>query len=113
MNNLQPTGKSILQDTEVSVKKLSPLKAIRAKCLDCAVYQPIEVRLCHISDCALHPYRMGKNFSRKGLGNRIAFPKKSLIESAVSLKKSREDIGASVASTQINSSTQLMRRKEK
>jgi hypothetical protein len=36
------------------------LKAIRARCLDCCCEMPKEVRLCPISDCALHPYRLGK-----------------------------------------------------
>ena len=39
-------------------KKLTPIKAIRKKCLDCCCYQPKEVRYCQISDCSLHPYRM-------------------------------------------------------
>jgi hypothetical protein len=38
----------------------TPLKAIRAKCLDCSCYQPKEVRECHITTCALWPYRFGK-----------------------------------------------------
>lgn len=37
------------------------LKAIREKCLDCCVNQPAEVRICHITDCSLWPYRMGTN----------------------------------------------------
>ena len=44
---------------------MSVLKAIRAKCLDCCGNMPSEVRECHISRCALHPYRMGKNPFRK------------------------------------------------
>lgn len=39
---------------------LTPVKAIRAKCLDCSCYQPKEVRLCPVTDCSLWPYRMGK-----------------------------------------------------
>jgi hypothetical protein len=38
----------------------SPLKAIRAKCLDCA-YDSSEVRLCPCTDCPLWPFRFGKN----------------------------------------------------
>lgn len=37
------------------------LKVIRKKCLDCCGNQFSEVRLCHITDCPLWPYRMGKN----------------------------------------------------
>jgi len=39
--------------------KLTPIKAIRAKCLDCCAGQPKEVRLCSIEKCPLYPYRMG------------------------------------------------------
>ena len=41
-------------------KRLTPVKAIRAKCLDCSCGQPKEVRLCCIKNCPLYPYRMGK-----------------------------------------------------
>jgi hypothetical protein len=44
---------------------VNPLKAIRAKCLDCVCYQPSLVAECHIETCALHPFRMGKNPFRK------------------------------------------------
>lgn len=36
-----------------------PMKAIRAKCLDCSCGNPREVERCHIQTCALWPYRMG------------------------------------------------------
>lgn len=38
---------------------LTPIKAIREKCLDCTCQQPKEVRLCPSTQCALWPYRMG------------------------------------------------------
>ena len=47
---------------------LSPLKAIRAKCLDCCCDVPQEVRLCEVKSCPLWPYRMGHNPNRKGIG---------------------------------------------
>ena len=37
----------------------TPLKAIRAKCLDCSNGQIVEVRECVIPNCPLWPYRMG------------------------------------------------------
>ena len=46
----------------------TPLKAIRAKCLDCVAEQPQEVRLCPSENCPLWPYRMGHNPNRKGIG---------------------------------------------
>ena len=39
----------------------NPVKAIRAKCLDCCCDSVKEVELCHITGCALHPFRFGKN----------------------------------------------------
>ena len=39
--------------------KLTPMKAIRAKCLDCCLGQVKEVRLCSIETCALYEYRNG------------------------------------------------------
>ncbi len=50
-------------------KRLTPMKAIRAKCLDCCCWNPNEVRLCPIRDCALYDYRFGHNPARKGKGN--------------------------------------------
>lgn len=47
---------------------LTPLKAIRTKCLDCCCGNPNEVRLCPVVDCPLYPYRDGHNPKRKGLG---------------------------------------------
>lgn len=48
---------------------LTPIKAIRAKCLECSGNQPSEVRNCLITECPLYPFRMGKNPNRVGIGN--------------------------------------------
>lgn len=48
---------------------LTPLKAIRAKCLDCCCGSSNEVRLCPCPDCYLYPYRFGHNPNRAGIGN--------------------------------------------
>lgn len=47
----------------------TPIKAIRAKCLECSGFQPKEVRECQIDTCPLFPFRMGKNPNRAGIGN--------------------------------------------
>lgn len=39
----------------------SPIKAIRAKCLDCCCWQRSEVTLCPAKDCPLWAFRFGKN----------------------------------------------------
>ena len=43
----------------------NPLKAIREKCIDCCCGDASEVRKCVAVDCALWPFRMGKNPFRK------------------------------------------------
>lgn len=45
----------------VTYENTTPLRAIRAKCLDCAGGQPKEVRLCPAKLCSLWPFRMKKN----------------------------------------------------
>lgn len=40
-------------------KPLTPIKAIRQKCLDCVCFQAAEVRRCPSISCPLYPYRMG------------------------------------------------------
>ena len=40
--------------------ELTPIKAIRAKCIDCCCGEKKEVRLCPIEWCPIWPYRMGK-----------------------------------------------------
>lgn len=37
----------------------TPIKAIRAKCLDCACGSNHEVRNCPIKECPLYEYRLG------------------------------------------------------
>jgi hypothetical protein len=41
--------------------KKTVLRAIREKCLDCCAGSHSEVRHCHLKDCSLWPFRMGKN----------------------------------------------------
>lgn len=50
-------------------KKLTPIKAIRLKCLDCCCGSAYEVKLCTAANCPLYPYRFGKNPNRAGIGN--------------------------------------------
>lgn len=49
---------------------MTPMKAIRAKCLDCCCGSSNEVRLCTIENCPLYSYRFGKNPNRTGIGGR-------------------------------------------
>lgn len=46
-------------------KITNPIKAIKAKCMDCCCGSLKEVRICPCTDCALWPFRSGKNPYRK------------------------------------------------
>ena len=46
------------------------LKSIRAHCLSCCGGSTTEVKLCPSETCALHPYRIGRNPARQGIGGR-------------------------------------------
>ena len=48
--------------------KVTPLKAIRIKCLDCSNGSTKEVRECPDTECALYLYRMGRDPNRAGTG---------------------------------------------
>ena len=61
---------------------LTPMKAIRAKCLDCCCWNPNEVRLCTVKDCALYPYRDGHNPRRKGVGNSSGLEKARMVKAS-------------------------------
>ena len=47
---------------------MTPLKAIREKCLDCVCDAAVEVRRCVCTDCPLFPFRFGRNPNRAGIG---------------------------------------------
>lgn len=47
------------------MSETNPLKAIRAKCLDCCYDDATEVANCDMDDCPIHPFRLGKNPYRK------------------------------------------------
>lgn len=46
-------------------KITNPLKAIRARCLECCLDQTNEAKLCPAVDCPLWPFRLGTNPFRK------------------------------------------------
>ncbi len=45
------------------MKKLTPLKAIRANCLECSAGNHAEVRRCDMVECPLFIYRFGKRLA--------------------------------------------------
>lgn len=57
---------------EAGHKRMSPVQAIRANCLDCSVQQPSEVRLCEAVSCPLWPFRAGQHpYTSAKLKNRV------------------------------------------
>jgi hypothetical protein len=53
--------------------RLTPIKAIRAKCIECAGSKK-EVSTCPEIECVLFAYRFGKNPARKGIGGLKTLP---------------------------------------
>ena len=50
------------EDVRVDMQQATnPVKAIRAKCLDCTNGQRIEVDECSVKLCPLYAFRFGKN----------------------------------------------------
>lgn len=64
-----PVGKDRVK-TKLKEVSLTPVKAIRAFCMECVVWQETEVRECTALNCPLYPFRMGKNPGRAGIGGR-------------------------------------------
>ena len=56
-----PRVMSIADLTALGHTATSPLKALRARCLDCCGDNASEVRKCVATDCPAWPFRMGKN----------------------------------------------------
>jgi hypothetical protein len=48
------------------VKRMTPLKAIRVKCVGCMAGNLAEIRRCNIPECSLYQFRFGKNPGLKG-----------------------------------------------
>lgn len=55
------TFKKLKEKFSNSEDRVSPIKAIRLKCLDCCCGQRVEVNLCPCENCPLWPFRFGKN----------------------------------------------------
>lgn len=56
-----PRGLSTDDLERLGHARVSPLRALRLKCLDCCNGSAREVRLCTAVDCPSWPFRMGKN----------------------------------------------------
>jgi hypothetical protein len=63
-----PRSMSAADLVQLGPARVSPLRALRLKCLDCCNGSAQEVRLCTAIDCPSWPFRMGKNPWRAPLG---------------------------------------------
>lgn len=70
----------------------NPVKAIRAKCIDCSCGSTAEVANCTATGCALFPFRYGKNPYRQR--REMTEEEKRVL--ADRLKEARKNIGDSV-----------------
>ena len=59
---------TILTKEGVVSKTLTPMSAIRAKCMECSNFQWSEIKECPILDCALWVYRFGKKPDQQKTG---------------------------------------------
>ena len=50
-------------------KNLTPIKAIRENCYNCAGFNYAEVKRCGIKTCPLYPFRMGKTGTKRNLSD--------------------------------------------
>lgn len=61
-------GVRVVSETEKKIIK-NPIKAIRAKCLECSGGSATEVKECPIKGCALYEFRFGRNPYRKPISD--------------------------------------------
>ena len=62
-----PRAMSADELTQLGHSRISPLRALRLKCLDCCNESSQEVRLCTAVGCPSWPFRMAKNPWRRKL----------------------------------------------
>jgi hypothetical protein len=82
------TGFDFLKD-----KPLSPRRAMRMKCLECATTAH-EVKKCPLTDCGLWPYRLGVGICTNREGVRDESPR-----SAAQLDAAERNLGKARAAT--------------
>ncbi len=66
--NCGKRSKKMICDKGNKIIQIRPLKAIRAKCLECSAGHATVVKNCVVENCFLFPYRFGTNPRRRGVG---------------------------------------------
>ena len=65
--------------------KITMGRPIRQHCIDCSGGYRYEVNRCHITTCALHPFRSGKDPSKK-----LTLTERQKTAAMINLKKAHE-----------------------
>lgn len=73
----------------VAQKILTPIKAIRKKCLDCSGDSSNEVKNCNLDWCPLYPYRLGRNPNRKTV---LTEEQKEIVRQRFAKARSKKDV---------------------
>src|ERR1700738_101761 len=75
---------------EAGHEPMSPLQALRARCLDCCAQQPKDVALCPAVGCPSWPFRMGTDPWRKTASEaRREAARKTMAETTARRRKRR------------------------
>jgi hypothetical protein len=59
-NTAASSNTRVITDQHEPPGRITPLKAIRSRCIDCRGYEKSAVRKCDFTDCPLHRLRMGR-----------------------------------------------------
>ena len=70
------------------MRKLTPMRAIRKKCLDCCAYQPKEVTLCTAENCPLYAFRTGHRPQKGNYTSTESYNEKTAATTAKNEKES-------------------------
>ena len=95
-----PRAMSADELTQLGHSRVSPLRALRLKCLDCCNESSQEVRLCTAVDCPSWPFRMGKNPWRRKLDpqERAALQAR-LVPNGASVSTAAQKTGSEIAAS--------------
>ena len=73
------------------MKEVSPMKAIRQKCLDCSCGSSEEVKNCFAKKCPLYQFRFGYKLDENGNRKKKNLTDEQRKEMSEKLKKVREN----------------------
>jgi hypothetical protein len=81
----------------------TPVKSVRRYCVTRCEEGPKRVRLCEDTECPLHPYRLGKQPNREGIGPKKRSPFSKNPHSTRAVCAENEKLGAKDALVHLSS----------